>query len=262
MMEIKIKDSAFGHTDYSTLQKTDYFKWIRTNESRNVCFFTDSNIGNVSTSNDKVKVAWLIEPRAINPTTYNLIVEKEDLFDYILTYDSTLLKRGKKYLFYPHGGCWIDDKQLYEKTKFCSIIASSKNFTSGHRLRHSAIKKLGDKFDVYGNGYKAIDNKLIGLKDYKFSIVIENSQQDDYFTEKLIDTLLTGTIPLFWGTKNINTYFTNIPTFNTIDELEHLISYYKLNEYPESNIKLNYDTALGYSMPEKYFFEHYNFLFK
>ena len=39
------------------------------------------------------------------------------------------------------------------------------------------------------------------------SIVIENAQYDDYFTEKLTDCFATGTIPVYWGTRNIGDYF-------------------------------------------------------
>ena len=36
---------------------------------------------------------------------------------------------------------------------------------------------------------------------------MENDRYDDYFTEKLTDCFATGTIPLYWGTKNIGKYF-------------------------------------------------------
>ena len=40
-----------------------------------------------------------------------------------------------------------------------------------------------------------------------FSIVIENSIESDYFTEKLLDCFLTGTIPIYVGTKTTSEYF-------------------------------------------------------
>ena len=57
---------------------------------------------------------------------------------------------------------------------------------------------------VYAKGYTHgqtgwADNKLAGLKDYMFTIVIENVVDDCWFTEKLMDSLLTGTIPIYWG---------------------------------------------------------------
>jgi hypothetical protein len=37
--------------------------------------------------------------------------------------------------------------------------------------------------------------------------VIENSRQNNYFSEKLIDCLITKTIPIFYGAPNISSYF-------------------------------------------------------
>ncbi len=87
-MEVKIRDTAFAHTDYSTLQKGKHFSWTRTSEPKDVCFFTDGSMAGVLNSNDKVKVGWLIEPRSINSATYNFIKQAHNKFDYILTYDS------------------------------------------------------------------------------------------------------------------------------------------------------------------------------
>ena len=264
-MEIKINDSAFAHTDFSTLQKSKYMNWVRTNDVRDVCFFTDNSLTNAVQSHDKIKIAWIIEPKAINSYSYDFVRENHNLFDYILTYDTELLSISDKFKFYPHGGCWLSDldKQLFDKTKFCSIIASNKRQTIGHKLRHDVISQLSSVIDVYGHaGNNNIDNKINGLKDYKFSIVIENSQQDDYFTEKLIDTLLTGTIPLYWGTANINNYFKNIPIFNTIDELKRLLEYYSNNEYSKNDIKDNFETALKYTIPEDYIIENYPTIIK
>ena len=49
--------------------------------------------------------------------------------------------------------------------------------------------------------------KESALLPYYFSVVIENDKYDDYFTEKITDCFVTGTIPIYWGTKNIGKYF-------------------------------------------------------
>ena len=262
-MEVKIVDSAFGHTDFSTLQKTNLFKWYRGNEKRRVCFYTDKSLPKVVNGIDDINVAWLIEPRVIDGLSYKYIEANHHLFDYILTYDKHLLSLGEKFLFYPHGGCWVndEDKKLHNKTKFCSIIASNKKQSVGHKLRHEVIKVLGSDVDVFG-GENPINNKIEGLKEYKYTIVIENSKQDDYFTEKLIDSFVTGTIPLYWGTDNIKNYFTNIHTFNTTDELKGIIERLKLIEYDSKNAIVNYDKSLSYIMPEIYFYNNYKTLFE
>lgn len=59
----------------------------------------------------------------------------------------------------------------------------------------------------YGNN-PFIGNSKIPLFDtFQFSIIIENSQQTNYFTEKLMDCLLTKTIPIYWGCPNISDFF-------------------------------------------------------
>ena len=40
-----------------------------------------------------------------------------------------------------------------------------------------------------------------------FSICIENSSNSGYQTEKIIDALLTKTIPVYWGCTNIGDYY-------------------------------------------------------
>jgi hypothetical protein len=45
------------------------------------------------------------------------------------------------------------------------------------------------------------------FKDAQFSLVIENSRQTNYFTEKLCDCLITKTIPVYYGCPNISEYF-------------------------------------------------------
>ena len=79
---------------------------------------------------------------------------------------------------------------------------------------------------VYAKGYTHgqtgwADNKLAGLKDYMFTIVIENVVDDCWFTEKLMDSLLTGTIPIYWGCPSIGSLFdpAGIITFESVDQL-------------------------------------------
>jgi hypothetical protein len=223
-MEVKIIDTAFNHTDFSTLQKTKLFKWYRGNEKRRVCVYTDSSLPKVVSGIDDIKIAWLIEPRVINNTSYNFIENNHNLFDYIITYDQHLLSLGEKFLFYPHCGCWIKpkDQMIYDKTKIVSIVSSNKTQTSGHKLRHSVIsmtKNNNIELDVYGRVYNPIDYKLTAMKDYAFALVIENCKMDYYFTEKLIDAFTTGTVPIYWGCPSIGNFF-NVDGMIIVDTLE------------------------------------------
>lgn len=98
-----------------------------------------------------------------------------------------------------------------EKSKFISVITSKKAFTKGHVDRSRFVRKLkeyyGDRVDVYGSGYKEFNDKWEALSPYKYHIVIENSNCDYYWTEKLADCFLAGSYPFYYGCTNIEQFF-------------------------------------------------------
>ncbi len=106
------------------------------------------------------------------------------------------------------------DKDFYkDKTQLISLISSNKGFTKGHQQRVKFIKVLkevlGDQLDLYGNGYLPIPDKLDSLKNYKYAIVIENSELPNYWTEKLADAMICECIPIYHGCTNVDQYFGN-----------------------------------------------------
>ena len=114
------------------------------------------------------------------------------------------------------------------KTKMLSMIFSDKREHEGHRLRHDIAYKFGKVggFDLYGTGIgNRIPKKETALNDYMFTIVVENLKIENYFTEKIIDSCLVGSIPIYWGCPNIDKFLdiNGIITFNTIDELEDIL---------------------------------------
>jgi hypothetical protein len=98
-----------------------------------------------------------------------------------------------------------------QKTKLISVITSKKAFTKGHldrqRFVNRLMEKYGDEIDVFGRGYNDFGDKWDVLAPYKYHIVIENTECDYYWTEKLSDCYLTGTYPLYHGCTNVNKYF-------------------------------------------------------
>ena len=51
-----------------------------------------------------------------------------------------------------------------------------------------------------------VKNKTNFLSSYKFSIAMENSNGDGYISEKIIDSLIAGTIPIYYGNYLIDEY--------------------------------------------------------
>ena len=106
------------------------------------------------------------------------------------------------------------------KSNMISIMVSDKKFMPGHKYRHTLVARiLSEKLpiDIYGRGCKYYNPSYQQLKgkfdskepyyNYKFHIAIENVQSNHYFSEKITDSLLCGTTPIYLGCKNIDDYF-------------------------------------------------------
>ena len=182
----------------------------------------------------KFKVALIIEPPAVNPTPYEQIKHYEDHYDYIFTYDESLLARGAKYIFYTLGSTDVldEDAGIHPKSKLLSMIASKKTFCPGHRLRHKIISIIKNTVDIdlWGGAYQKFDmehkpSRDEPLKDYMFSIVVRNQRMKNYFGEQITDCFRMGTVPIFWGCPNIGEFFNldGIIQFDTIAELENIL---------------------------------------
>lgn len=265
MVSVKIDDTLFAHDFYSTcFQKSKYINWDRTpvKDTDKLVVYTDNSIKKVN-SKVKIKIGWLLESPAITENEHRWVKYANHQFDMIFTHSRELLELNDKFKFLPTGGCWIEqkDQMVYEKSKMTSIIASSKNYTDGHKLRQSIIQKKPSGVDVFGRGHADIDYKLKGLADYRFSIVIENTKKDYYFTEKLIDCFATGTIPIYWGCPSIGNFFKNegILTFDNLDELNIILA--NLNsELYESKLDAvveNFNRSKEYIIAEDYMYEKY-----
>ena len=95
------------------------------------------------------------------------------------------------------------------KKKFCGAVISNHRKYSRFRLRFINELNKYKKVDMggrYSNNVGKIKNKLLFLSNYKFSIAMENSEGDGYFSEKIIDSFFAGTIPIYYGNYIIDEY--------------------------------------------------------
>jgi len=243
------------------------------------CFFTPKTIKRVDEIQAKIKILMLIEPRDVIPHVYKKISQPAwfEKFDYILTFDTVLLRLDDRFIYTPYGGCWIheSDRIIHPKKKNISIISSNKNALIGHKLRQAIIHKFDHLLDTYGTGWHdkfikctdesfsgdsghwydtwerrslplGIKHKITGLRDYRYSVTVENSKIDDYFTEKLIDCIVTGTVPIYYGSPSIEDKFNikGIIQFDRVEELQDIFDQCGKDDYNsrldalEENIKL------------------------
>jgi glycosyltransferase involved in cell wall biosynthesis len=154
--------------------------------------------------------------------------------------------------------------KLYDKSKMVSFISSNKTFTTGHLFRIECLNHVNlnkRDVDIFGVGIREIVGKIEALKDYRFSITMENGQYENYFTEKILDCFLTGTIPIYHGCPNIDQFF-NIEgfyIFNTVDELLSILNSLTEKDYTDrlQLIKENFNLANNWWLDNDRFFEKY-----
>jgi hypothetical protein len=131
------------------------------------------------------------------------------------------------------------------KTKELCIIASDATWLNGHKNRYAFVNKMighfKNRIDVYGRGFNSFECKYEILKNYKYSICIENSCIPNYFTEKINECYLAETMPIYYGCPNICEYYDsdsyisiNIGDYlSSIDTIENAIA----NKRWEKNIE-------------------------
>ena len=227
MKEFKLLCDTFihltnGNKGYTTHGKeSKYIKWIHEGEGKQQITFN-----NLSSSDetfyvdrfvptglqDKVsrkkyaiilECCWLVQP-LIDDIKNKLDVYLNE-YDKIFTWSEELVNLDERICWIPGSGSWIREPQIYPKSELVSIIASNKSHLEGHQQRLHMIDQLKEYAPLLGRGFNEIEFKEEALANYMFSVAIENA--DNWFTEKLLDCFLTGTIPIYYGTPSVGKWF-------------------------------------------------------
>lgn len=75
-----------------------------------------------------------------------------------------------------------------------------------------------------------VESKLATLKNFKFNLCFENyTGQNGYITEKIFDSFMAGSIPVYWGPDNIEEYipssvFIDYRKFKNVSECHNFLS--------------------------------------
>ena len=91
----------------------------------------------------------------------------------------------------------------------------------------------------YKNNVGKIKDKIKFLSYYKFSIAMENSEGQGYISEKILDSFMAGTIPIYYGGYTIDE-FINPKSFILIkneNDMINKIEYIKKIDNDESLYK-------------------------
>ena len=228
-----------------------------------------------SSSTCSKKVYIQLEPF----TTYdqsNYLYLNQLKYDAIICYNPTQFSNAISY--YP--SCTWIEPQYYEaidmeaKEFQISHICGWKDFTVGHRIRkdiHMNQLKLKDFPITFYRSYvqphmpdincnplipgETLTEKVVLFTHFQYSIVIENTREKNCFSEKIIDCLITKTIPIYYGCENIHDIFDTTgwimleTTESTYKELQTKLQHINESYYMKYKdvIEKNYETAKRYS---------------
>lgn len=202
-----------------------YFIWDYYNYNLPEQFYTQECMLETM-GNPQKRYGLFIESESIIPATYKIFDKNKGLekdFDLIFTHTERFLEKFDNARLVPYcAGIWysIKDpngnnnepvKDWYEnKNKNISIVSSAKVMCELHKLRINWAKQCkqygwADTFGDFDGG------KIVpigeSLKNYRYSIAIENQIEPYWFTEKIVNCFATMTIPVYIGATKIDRFF-------------------------------------------------------
>ena len=129
------------------------------------------------------------------------------------------------------GPDWRPESFL-DRPRFCSFITSNPRgpIRNSFFKKLNRIKKVDSAGKCFNNWGGPIKDKLEFLQNYRFNIAFENSRSSGYITEKLIEPLLLGCVPIYWGAPDVTKDFNpacmiNISDFKSFDAaIDYIIS--------------------------------------
>ncbi len=216
-----------------------------------------------NTSNYKIFLQ--MEPLCIK-NVEEFVIQNAKNYDKIYTFNQTILDKCSNAVKCILPACsWVSGRHFHNldttKKQFkISCITGSKHMAEGHTFRlllyfnQQVLKQecelpitfyrssAGQPLPVLTENPFIYEDKFPLFETYQYSLVIENSSQPNYFTEKLIDCLITKTIPIYYGCPNISEYFDTTGWILLTDPTPET----RLNEFVQKWGEAGY-TKLSYS---------------
>lgn len=265
----KVSDWWGEYDCSSNRNNPKYIQWLsrETETPYEISVFVDNYIKDWGLNDPaRDKIGWLLESPQMNEGTINYIKENLPLFKehykMIFTCLDSLLELGDPFKYTISNAVpwiWEKNRMIYPKTKLVSMIASNKAWLRGHQTRLEWVERLHGKVDLFGTGREfQLNDKEDGLRDYMFSVSIENDNSEGYFTEKLTDNFVMGTVPVYYGSRKIvDKYFNPLGViFLQDDPTLSTLTAEKYNSMMPA-IEENFHLAQQLPIAEDYFFEKY-----
>jgi hypothetical protein len=220
------------------------------------------------------KVFWHSEPEELVQIEEKLI-RNHKFYDLILTYNQEVLSRCSNAKLFPPGAVWTVEPDTSQKKFQVSYLTSSKVSCPGHQFRQDIFKVLPtslpevvaehglnmqqakEKFRyllslplIKHKSPPYLPDKRSMLVPFQYSIIMENTQRSNNFTEKINDAFATKTIPIYWGAPNISEFYNpdGVLSWNTPQDLFDILNRLTPGYYASKQVVIeeNYQRALKY----------------
>ncbi len=263
-----IRDKHYRNHPY---RDSRYFMWDRYNIGLKTHFYSHESMLETMGNPDR-RYGFLTESPAIVPKSYKLFDKFKGLekdFDLIFTYSEKILNEIENARYVPFGATLYTGEiapfDIHErKNKNISIISSPKVMCDLHKFRLQLAldcknKNLADTFGTFdGGSWVALDETL---KDYRYSIAIENIIEPYFFTERLVCALANQTIPIYLGATKIDKFFNmdGIIQITTKSDMEKILKSCTKEEYERRlpAVLDNYERVKKFTRPFDYLYENY-----
>ena len=197
------------------------------------------------------------------------VLNRNDL-DLLITKRTALLDNSScKSILLPFGTCWTKNENKNKKFEVSFLMTSPHDEKmNGYVTRH-ALWQRKNEISIPKNFFNSSrrpveveegippignnENDKEKLFDSMFSIAIENTKEENYFSEKIIDCLQSKTIPVYFGCPNIGDYFNTegmilVENENDIINICNSLSP-KYYENHKDIIEENYNKSIQYTVP-------------
>jgi len=204
-----------------TPEKKDFYLYGNDDlKYKSISLFNDYMANDHQLSLNDINVLMIMEPNQLF-NLHNYALQNYNQFDAILTWGQEILDNCPNAVFHPMGISWLDKEYVdnvdnIQKRFEIAFLCGGKQHIEGHHLRHR-LHKREDEITIpkqwhytlpdydYNEGNHTVTD-MYGKKvlwESMFTIVIENSSNRNYHTEKIIDAFLSKTFPIYWGCPNL-----------------------------------------------------------
>lgn len=177
-------------------------------------------------------------------------VNNYELFSGVFTWGQSILEVADNAMFFPFGAGDFEMPSTYKHNKQfgVSFMCGPKQLIEGHHLRHRIYSRQSEVSIPTQFFYKGEKRPCWTTM---FHIGVENSRNQGYFTEKIIDAFLSKTVPIYWGCPNLGDFFDldGVITFNDEHELLNILNNLTEEDYNKRKkaIEYNYQQSLQYA---------------